>query len=303
MTTDNKKIHTDIKLNHWGIAFLPHWARPFAMLARLDRPVGIWLLFWPCVWGMLLAYDTHFPIGAMTLFALGAVIMRAAGCVINDLWDRDLDRMVARTRGRPLASGAVSVVQASIFLLMLLLAGLVILLQFNDLTIVLGVISVPFIIAYPLMKRITWWPQAFLGLTFNFGALMGWAAISGDLPAAAWALYVSGLFWTLGYDTIYAYQDIEDDALAGIKSTARCLAGQSYFYVGLFYGISFLCLCYAVAQVDLSAVGLLIPSGIHFVWQIKSWDIDSPQSALRVFKSNAFYGALVSAAIVLMNLL
>lgn len=280
------------------------------LLARLDRPIGIWLLLLPGWWGIAMASGGLRSFGAFewTLFALfgfGAIIMRSAGCVINDLWDRDLDKNVERTRVRPLASGALNVKQAVAFLFVLLLLGLGILLQLNLLTIMLGFLSFPLIVAYPLMKRFTWWPQAFLGLTFNFGALMGWAAISGELTLPAALLYVSGVLWTLGYDTIYAHQDMEDDALAGIKSTALKFGAHSKSWVGGFYLFSWIGLCGAVfiSGAHVYAPLMLVPAGLHLLVQLVLWDGAQPESALRVFKSNRNYGILVLLGLIAGGLL
>lgn len=271
---------------------------------RLDRPIGVWLLLWPSLWGITLAsgglraLDTA-SLLTMALFGFGALIMRGAGCVINDLWDRDLDKMVERTKGRPLASGDVSVKQALIFLATLLLIGLFILLQFNVTTILLGLLAVPFVIAYPLMKRITWWPQAFLGLTFNFGALMGWTAIMGTLAPAALVLYASGFFWTMSYDTIYAHQDKEDDVFAGIKSTALIFKDKSKYWIGGFFLMSYALLCTGVVMaLGLSSwSALLILPALQLVWQIKTWEPDNHASSLKIFKSNRYYGLLVFLAL------
>ena len=214
--------------------------QPYALLMRLDRPIGWWLLLLPGWWAIVLASGGVMNMNIkswalMAAFLIGAVVMRGAGCVVNDIWDRDLDKMVERTRERPLASGAVSVKQAAAFLSLLLMIGAAILLSMNMLTIMLGLLSLPLIALYPAMKRITYWPQLFLGLTFNFGALMGWAAVTGELSAAPLFLYLGGIFWTIGYDTIYAHQDKEDDALAGIKSTALKFGNRSKLWVSGFY--------------------------------------------------------------------
>lgn len=298
----NTKTHTDIKPDHW-IAKLPGFARPYAYLIRFDRPVGIWLLLLPGWWAILLASGGVFAMNRMewfifALFGVGAVVMRGAGCVVNDLWDRKLDRQVARTSQRPLAANQISLQDGLIFMAVLLLLGLAVLLQMNVITILLGVLVLPLIIIYPLMKRITWWPQAFLGLTFNFGALMGWSAVTGIVDTPAVWLYVSGIFWTLGYDTIYAHQDKEDDALAGVKSTALKLGDQSKKWVAGFYGVSFFFLLMAfwgASQTFLSVILLLVAAG-HLFKQVKTWQPDDPQNSLDLFKSNILYGFLVFLA-------
>lgn len=271
---------------------MPASARPFAYLARLDRPIGIWLLALPGWWAIVLASGGVLHMnagdwGVFTLFGIGAVVMRSAGCVVNDLWDRDLDKKVERTTLRPLAAGTITPVQAFIFLAALLILGLVILLQMNFITILLGVLSIPLIVVYPLMKRLTYWPQAFLGLTFNFGALMGWAAVTGTVGSHALLLYAAGIFWTLAYDTIYAHQDKEDDLLAGVKSSALKLGEKSRAYVSAFFVITLLLFLLA-AQKPL----VLIPVSLHAYWQIKNWNENDQASSLRIFKSNREFGFL-----------
>ncbi len=288
----NTKRHTDIKREGWVGRVLPPSLALYAYLGRFDRPIGIWLLLLPGWWSIMLASDgvTRMDGRAWVIFALfglGAVVMRAAGCVVNDLWDRRLDAQVERTKQRPLASGAVSVENAFAFLFVLLLIGFVILLQFNPLTILLGVLSLPLIAAYPLMKRITWWPQLFLGFTFNFGALMGWSAVTGAIELPALLLYVGGIFWTLAYDTIYAHQDKEDDALAGIKSTARLFGEKSRSYVAAFFCIVYVLLFTASQNL------FLIPAALHLIWQLYAWKPGDAVSSLRVFRSNRDFGILV----------
>lgn len=285
-------MHTDIKREGWVEKLLPPVLRPYAALARLDRPIGIWLLLLPGWWAILLASNKPTRMDGevwefLVLFGIGAVVMRAAGCVVNDLWDRDLDRQVGRTSLRPLASGEVTVRQAVIFLAALLVAALVILLQFNALTILLGVLSLPLIAVYPLMKRFTWWPQLFLGFTFNFGALMGWSAVTGSVDFPALLLYAGGIFWTLGYDTIYAHQDKEDDALAGIKSTALLFGEKSRRYVAAFFCIAYVLIFTASQSL------FLIPAALHLAWQLYAWKPDDAESSLRTFKSNRDFGILV----------
>ena len=279
---------------------MPERWHPYACLMRIDRPVGIWLLLLPGLWSICLAADglRHMTLQHcyyIFLFTVGAVIMRGAGCVINDLWDRDLDKKVARTQNRPLASAAVLPLHALVFLGLLLLIGLVILLQFNAATRILGVLTLPLIILYPLMKRITWWPQAFLGLTFNFGALMGWSAVTGGMALPALLLYAGGIFWTLGYDTVYAHQDREDDALAGIKSTALKFGAHSKIWVGGFYAAGFVLLCAGIIlQNGFSFVSaLLVLPALHLAWQIRTWNPADHASALSIFKSNTLFGLLV----------
>ncbi|HOO81308.1 MAG TPA: 4-hydroxybenzoate octaprenyltransferase [Alphaproteobacteria bacterium] len=296
-------MFTDIRLWNW-IEKLPERFRPYVYLARLDRPIGIWLLLLPALWGITLA-ASHLSgfsfkvLWLIFLFALGASVMRAAGCVVNDIWDRKLDAQVDRTRVRPLASGEVSVQQALIFLFGLLMAGFCILILMNGITILLGLLAVPLIVIYPLMKRVTFWPQAVLGLTFNFGALMGWAAVMDGLSAQALLLYVAACLWTLGYDTIYAHQDKEDDALIGVKSTALKFGENSKKWVSGFYAVMLVFLGWGFALSSLNAFALpgLALIGMHLFWQIGRWDMDDPACSLAVFKSNRDLGLLVLAVI------
>ena len=277
---------------------IPDRLRPYAVLARWDRPIGTWLLLWPCWWAVALAPGWP-DLRLLALFAIGAVAMRGAGCVINDLADRDLDARVERTRNRPLASGRLSIRQAVAFLGVQLLVGLLVLLSFNSFTILLGFASMPLVIAYPLMKRITWWPQAFLGLTFNWGALVGWSAVTGDLRAPALVLYVAGFLWTLGYDTIYAHQDKVDDALIGVKSSARWLGAATPRWLWIFYAGALTLIGVAGHLVDLGpGFYLLLPlAGAHLAWQVRTLDLDVPRSCLVRFRSNREFGWLVFLAL------
>ncbi len=296
---------SDITTKNWILRNAPLSIRPYILLARLDRPIGIWLLLLPGLWSIWLAAERFEPkaLWISLLFLIGAITMRAAGCVINDIWDRDLDKQVERTRIRPLASGQVIIRHAVIYLLGLLIIGLAILLQMNTLTIILGICALPLIIAYPLMKRITWWPQAFLGLTFNAGALMGWAAMEGSVGLSALLLYIGGIFWTLGYDTIYAHQDIEDDIMAGIKSTARKFGNFSKYWVVGFYTLATLCIATAAALVNIWGCVLLLPMALHFYWQISEWKLADAASSLCIFKSNRDCGLLILVVIVLLSLI
>ena len=285
---------------HGLVARLPPAWRPYALLARLDRPIGTWLLFLPGLWGIALAGKPWPDARLVALFALGAVVMRAAGCVVNDLWDRDIDRRVARTAGRPLASGALSVREALAFLVVLLLIGLLILLQLTQAAILLGVASLVPVAIYPAMKRITWWPQAFLGLTFNWGVPMGYAAATGTVSAAALVLYAAAVFWTLGYDTIYAHQDREDDALVGVRSTALLFGSRTR---------PFLAACYAAAVLLMALAGLMAGLGAPFFVglaaaalmlgrQVRALAIDDPALCGRLFRSNREVGLVVAAALI-----
>lgn len=294
--------HTDINTSGWMVR-LPESVRPYILLMRLDRPIGTWLLFLPAWWSILAA--NHGFIGfsfstalTLALFTIGAIVMRGAGCIINDLWDRDFDAKVERTRNRPLASGQITPKQAMAFLASLLLAGFAILLSFNLTTIILGIVSLIPVILYPLAKRITWYPQAVLGLTFNFGALMGAAAIQNDIPPFAWALYAAGFFWTLGYDTIYAQQDINDDALIGIKSTARKFGDKVKAYVAVFYSMTIALIFVAGILTEVTPVffGVMSLALLHLLWQVRTWDKGNPQSSLAKFRSNRDFALVVTAA-------
>jgi 4-hydroxybenzoate polyprenyltransferase len=284
---------------------LPAWAKPYAQLMRLDRPIGGWLLFWPCVLGAVLgaiADERRFTdwrdFYYIILFAIGTVVMRGAGCVFNDIVDRDFDAQVARTKGRPIPSGRIRVGQAVLFMLLLSLVGLVILLQFNRLAVMLGVGSLALVAAYPFMKRVTWWPQAWLGLTFNWGAVLGFAAETGRIDLADLVLYAGLFFWTLGYDTIYAHQDKEDDALIGVKSTARLLGDDSRVWILRFYGVC-ATLVLAAGYIDHAGwpltVGMLAAAA-HFLWQVRRLQIDNPDVCLKLFRSNRDAGALMALA-------
>jgi len=303
MTTT--KCHTDIINQGWITRVSPS-VRPYFYLMRLDRPIGTWLLLLPGWWAILWAFiitpsiPVTLVLQAVLLFAIGSIVMRGAGCIINDLWDRDLDKNVERTRDRPLASGQINIRQALLFLIVLMFAGLLILLQFNMTAIVAGVCSVLFIIIYPLMKRITWWPQAFLGLTFNFGALIGWAAITGEIGYQAWVLYIAGFFWTIGYDTIYAVQDMEDDALVGIKSTARLFDKNIRLWVGIFYAAFAVTLTvlFIVAHGASYHIAVLAAPFSHLVWQVRTLNISDPANALKRFRANRDFGLLLCAAII-----
>jgi 4-hydroxybenzoate polyprenyltransferase len=291
--------HTDIVATGW-VARLPSSWLPYLLLARVDRPIGTWLLFLPGLWGILLV---HAPVAEtirlVVLFAIGSLAMRAAGCVVNDLWDRDIDRKVARTAGRPLASGAIRPREALTFLAVLLLAGLLVLLQLNRLAQCLGVASLLLVGLYPLAKRITWWPQLMMGFTFGFGAPLGYAAAAGRLDAAWAALYAAAILWDLGFDTIYAHQDREDDALVGVHSTARLFGERTR---------PFLAACYAGAVLVLALAGWLAGLGWGFYValllpaallgrQVIQLDINDPAGCLRLFRANRETGLAVGLAI------
>ncbi|WP_428490889.1 4-hydroxybenzoate octaprenyltransferase [Rhodopila sp.] len=297
--TNSVMMHTDIVATGW-IARLPRAWLPFLLVARLDRPIGTWLLFLPGLWGILLV---RAPVGQtvrlIALFAVGSLVMRAAGCVVNDLWDRDIDRKVARTAGRPLASGALRPRAALVFLGVLLGLGLAVLLQLNRLAQGLGVASLLLVALYPLAKRVTWWPQLVMGFTFGFGAPLGYAAAAGRLDFAWAALYGAAILWDLGFDTIYAHQDREDDALVGIGSTARLFGERTR---------PFLAACYAGCIAVLALAGwvaglggwfypaLVLPAAL-LARQVVALDIDDPAGCLRLFRANREAGLAVGLAI------
>ncbi len=280
----------------WLVVIAPERIRPYLRLARVDRPTGYWLLLWPCWWSLALAAPLDEPLRwwQMGLFLIGAIVMRAAGCTWNDILDRNLDARVARTRDRPLPAGELRLTQALVFLSLLLLAGLAVLLQFNRFTVVLGASSLLLVAVYPLMKRITNWPQAVLGLTFTWGALMGWAAVHGRLDPPAFLLYAASFFWALGYDTIYALQDARDDAIAGIRSSARALGRYTRAGVAIFYGLAWLLMAAAGIAAGLSPVTivLLLPAFAHLIWQVRRLDSGDPARALRLFRANGVFGWL-----------
>ena len=283
------------------IAALPEAARPYAVLVRLDRPIGTWLLFLPGLWGLALAGSPWPDPWLVALFGIGAAVMRGAGCVVNDLWDRDIDRRVARTAARPLASGAITPLRALVFLAALLSLGLIVLLQLHPLAIALGVASLLPIAVYPLMKRVTWWPQAFLGVTFNWGVPMGYAAAAGRLDAAPLVLYAAAFFWTLGYDTIYAHQDREDDALIGVRSTARLFGERTRPFLAACYAAAVLLIACAGALAALSLwffAALAVPA-LLLARQVRGLDIHDPGQCGRLFRANREVGLAVAAALVL----
>jgi 4-hydroxybenzoate polyprenyltransferase len=291
---------SDIPRESWITRYLPRGAQPYARLMRADRPIGTWLLLFPCWWGLALASPGLPPASFLLLFAAGAFVMRGAGCTYNDIVDRDFDGRVARTADRPIPSGAVTLRGAIAFLLAQLLAGLAILLAFDATTIALGVASLVLVFTYPLMKRVTWWPQFFLGLTFNWGVLMGWTAVAGALGMPALLLYAGGIAWTLGYDTIYAHQDKEDDALVGVKSSARRLGDRTRPALLAFY---------AAAATLFGAAGhaaglswpfwvALAAASAQMAWQAWRVDTDQPGDCLAKFRSNRLVGWILLAGIV-----
>jgi len=295
-----KSHASDMPAQNWIERWMPAWLQPYLLLARIDRPIGTWLLLFPCWWSLAMATEGWPDPFIMVLFGVGALIMRGAGCTLNDIADRNFDGLVARTATRPIPSGDVSIVKAFAFLAFQLLLGLGILLQFNTFAIVVGAASLLVVAIYPFMKRITYWPQAVLGLAFNWGALLGWAVIRGDLGLAPGLLYMAGILWTLGYDTIYAHQDREDDLLVGVKSTALKFGEKTRTWLVFFYGGSLVLITVAGNILGLSPYfyGLLALAGGHLVWQVVTVDIDNPKNCLARFKSNRDFGWLVLAAFI-----
>ncbi len=296
MPTASNRTSTiaDALPNQWFMRMLPSAILPYAQLARLDRPIGWWLLLLPCWWGLVLAKpDPWYAV----LFLIGAIAMRGAGCVVNDIADRNFDAQVERTKNRPLPSGRVSVTQAFVFLGVLLLIGLGVLLQFNHFTILLALSSLIIVAVYPFMKRVTYWPQAVLGLAFNWGALVGWSAVTGSLAAAPLWLYAGGVFWTLAYDTIYAHQDKDDDVLIGVKSTALKFGANTRPWLAGFFAVAIACFAFALFVVGagtLAWIGL-VTAGAHGAWQVSVFDHTNSAKCLQLFRSNRIFGLLLLA--------
>lgn len=295
----------DAQRGNWVDAVAPEWLKPYARLARWDRPIGFWLLFWPCAFSLAMAAvaapERGFDWWALILMFLGAVLMRGAGCTFNDIVDTDIDMKVARTRSRPIPSGATTRFKAVLFLLAQALLGLLILLQFNGFTVLLGVASLVLVAIYPFMKRVTWWPQLFLGLAFSWGALMGWASQFGSLDVAPVVLYLASILWVIGYDTVYALQDVEDDALIGVRSTARLFGRRARAIVGLFYAGAWL--LWVAAAVVAGAgwaflMAALAPAAI-LAWQLATLRPTDPENALARFKSNHWAGLALTLALLI----
>lgn len=291
--------------DNWVDTLAPAWSRPYLRLARLDRPIGAWLLLLPCWWAAALAaIAAHAPAPSLVhivLFFVGAFAMRGAGCTWNDIVDRDLDGSVERTRSRPIPSGQVTVIQAAVFLALQALIGLAVLVSFNTFTIVLGIASLAIVAVYPFMKRITYWPQIVLGLAFSWGALMGWAAAFARLDAPAYLLYAGSIAWVIGYDTIYAHQDRDDDALIGIKSTALLFGERTKPMLTLFYALA----VFLIALAGFFAgAGLVFAVGLfafaaHLAWQVARLDIADPDRCLALFKSDRDAGLILFAGLLL----
>jgi 4-hydroxybenzoate polyprenyltransferase len=295
----------DAVANNLVDRFAPAALLPYLRLARADRPTGYFLLALPCFWGVGLAarslslgYPDPF---LLVLFAVGAVVMRAAGCTYNDIVDRDIDAQVARTRGRPLPSGQVTLPAAIAFMVALSLAGLAVLLSFNSFTVWLGIGVLPIVALYPFVKRVSHWPQAVLGLAFNWGALMGWASVLGRLDWAPLILYAGAVSWTIGYDTIYAHQDREDDGLLGLKSTALKFGRATKAWLAAFYAIAWLAITASGVLASAGMVFLIgmVAAGAQLAWQVMTLDIDDAENCLARFRSNRAFGLIVFAAIVI----
>jgi 4-hydroxybenzoate polyprenyltransferase len=284
---------------NWVDTHAPQWSRPYLRLSRLDRPIGSWLLLMPCWWSAALAAGIARDIRQLpliiALFFVGAFVMRGAGCTWNDITDRDLDALVERTRSRPIPAGQVSVPQAAAFLVVQALIGLAVLLQFNRFAVMTGIASLVIVAVYPFMKRITWWPQVVLGLAFSWGALMGFAVTLGRIDATALALYAGSIAWVIGYDTIYAHQDAEDDALIGLKSTALLFGARTHRALLVFYGLAVVLigLALALAGAHFPAWIGLAAFAAHLIWQIGRLEIGDPALCLRIFKSNRDAGLLL----------
>ncbi|TCU19810.1 4-hydroxybenzoate polyprenyltransferase [Rhizobium laguerreae] len=295
---------SDAPSDNWVYRILPPWLWPYAQLARWDRPIGWQLLMWPCFWSATLAanaaigegiYSGSLLVSHLFLYFIGAVAMRGAGCTYNDLVDHEIDMEVARTRSRPLPSGRVTRAHAKIFIGLQALVGLIVLLQFNWLNVFLGVLSLGIVAFYPFAKRFTDWPQFYLGLAFSWGALMGWAGIMGGLSFAAILLYAASVAWTIGYDTIYAHQDKEDDELIGVRSTARLFGDRTRLWLIGLYGLTLLLMfiAFALAGANLIAFLALLGAAGMFAWQIVRLDINDPDQCLALFKSNNRVGLII----------
>ena len=308
VSSRDRKV-ADALPDHWADRLLPMAARPYARLARLERPIGWWLLLLPCWWGLglgqiALGGGLPNPWYAL-LFLVGAVVMRGAGCTLNDIADRDFDGRVARTQSRPIPSGAVSVGQAFTFLVLLSLIGLIVLLQFNWFTVGVGAASLAIVAVYPFMKRITYWPQFVLGLAFNWGALVGWAALHGSLSPAPLLLYAGGISWTLAYDTIYAHQDKEDDVLIGVKSTALKFGDKTLPWLVLFFALALVLIDAAIWLAGGTIIAHVGVAGaaLHAAWQLVRFDHANPARCLDLFRANRIFGLIITLGLLLDSLL
>tara|TARA_B100000029_G_scaffold495394_1_gene560337 strand:- start:333 stop:1196 length:864 start_codon:yes stop_codon:yes gene_type:complete len=271
----------------------------FIQLTRLSKPIGYLLLFWPCAWGISLASyfvgETTLFLKHILLFFIGSVLMRSAGCIFNDIVDKDFDKKVQRTKLRPIALGKIKIAEAYIYVVLICLLSFLVLIQFNLLTIILGLLSMILAFSYPFMKRITYWPQFFLGLTFNWGIIMGWTSITNNLTIEPVILYLAAIFWTLGYDTIYGLQDIRDDEIIGIKSTSIKFKNNVKIFVGTCYSLCvflILILCF-IMEINNYFLGISILFVLSLIYQVKIFKIDNPESCLKAFKNNNLTGIFV----------
>ncbi|WP_421952568.1 4-hydroxybenzoate octaprenyltransferase [Pelagibacterium sp.] len=297
----------DAPKGNWVDRYAPAYAKPYLRMSRLDRPIGYQLLFWPCAYALGLvsvATGSAFNWWHLVLFFIGAIAMRGAGCTFNDIVDRDIDDKVARTRSRPIPSGQVSVRQAAVWLVAQSLVGLAVLVQFNGFAIALGIASLGLVAIYPFMKRVTYWPQLFLGLAFSWGALLGWATETGTLAWPAVVLYLGCISWTIGYDTIYALQDVEDDALIGVKSTARLAGANVKPFVAAFYGLAAILWGVAALMVGAGPVFfvLFLVTVAMLAWQVVTIERTNGERSLMLFKSNHWLGVALTAAFVVEGL-
>ena len=282
----------------------------FIELTRLKKPIGFMLLFWPCAWGLTLAYDFTDNLNNyfffLILFFLGSMLMRSAGCIVNDILDKEFDAKVFRTKNRPIASGKVSIKLGILYSILLCFLALLVLLNFNLFTIILALGSMPLAFTYPLMKRFTYWPQLFLGITFNYGLILGWTAVNGNLEIIPILFYIGAIFWTLGYDTIYGYQDIKDDEIIGLKSTSIKFKGKAKEF--LFVCYAFVIIFFIVGGFKMNFhfsyyILILIPLVHLFLYQIKKFDLNNPSSCLNAFKSNNLFGLIIFLNILIVKIL
>ena len=280
----------------------------FIELTRLKRPIGYMLLFWPCAWGLTLAYDFSKDLNDyffyLSLFFLGSVLMRSAGCIVNDISDKEFDKKVSRTKNRPIASNQVSIKLGIFYTLILCLLALLVLINFNNLTILLALGSMPLAFTYPLMKRFTYWPQLFLGITFNYGLVLGWTAIQGEISVMIIIFYLGAIFWTLGYDTIYGYQDIKDDEIIGVKSTSIKFKKNPKLFLTICYLIFLISLILVSIFMKLSIIFYffaVIPTAHLFFYQIYNFDFKDPKNCLKIFKSNNLFGAIILCNILIVR--
>ena len=282
----------------------------FIELTRLKKPIGFMLLFWPCAWGLTLAYDFSLNLNNyffyLILFFLGSIFMRSAGCIVNDILDKEFDAKVFRTKNRPIASGKVSIKLGIFYSILLCFLALLVLLNFNSFTIILALGSMPLAFTYPLMKRLTYWPQLFLGITFNYGLILGWTAVNSELEIIPILFYIGAIFWTLGYDTIYGYQDIKDDEIIGLKSTSIKFKGEPKKFLSICYSFLIIFLLAGGIKMNLhfSYYLLIFIPFIHlFFYQVKIFDSKKPSSCLSAFKSNNFFGLIIFLNILIVKII